>query len=129
MTTEPTVYDLAGGMPAFERLSEAFYRRVETDPVLRPLYPASLAEPRDRLALFLAQYFGGPNTYSEQRGHPRLRLRHLRFVISQRERDVWVRLMNDALDESAITEPALSEMRAYFADAATFLINQDPPSD
>lgn len=126
--TSTTIYDLVGGTRAFQRLVDAFYARVEADAVLRPLYPESLDEPKQWLALFLAQYFGGPTTYSEQRGQPRLRARHLRFVISQRERDVWVRLMLEALDEAGIDEPARREMRRYFEDAATFLINREAPS-
>ena len=123
----PTLYDQIGGLDTFRRLVDAFYARVERDSVLRPLYPESLREPRDHLALFLAQYFGGPTTYSEMRGHPRLRARHLRFAIGQRERDAWVRHMTGALYETNVSEPALSEMREYFEQAATFLINQDWP--
>ena len=122
---ERNVYTLAGGMPAFKRLAAAFYAGVADDPVLRPLYPESLREPEENLGLFMAQYFGGPPIYSQQRGHPRLRMRHLPFAIGKRERDAWVHQMLKALDTSGIEEPALSEMRTYFEEAATFMMNQD----
>jgi hemoglobin len=120
-----TVYQLAGGHEAFVRLCESFYAKVETDPVLRPLYPAgSLDESKEHLALFLSQFFGGPDTYSQRRGHPRLRARHLPFAIGRKERDVWVAHMVASLDESGIQEPAYSQLKQYFEDAATFMINQ-----
>lgn len=118
------IYELAGGLPAFERLVDAFYDEVENDAVLRPLYPESLEESRLHLALFLAQFFGGPPEYSMRRGHPRLRARHLPFRIGKRERDAWVTHILAAVDESGIEEPARSHMRNYFQEAATFLINQ-----
>ena len=110
-------------MATFERLVAAFYAGVEHDAVLRPLYPESLAPAKKHLALFLAQYFGGPATYSERRGHPRLRMRHLPFKIGQRERDAWVRQMTAAVESTVADAPARAEMDAYFADAATFMIN------
>jgi hemoglobin len=118
-----SLYTFVGGLPAFQRLVDAFYRSVEQDPVLRPLYPESLDEPREWLALFLAQYWGGPQLYSQRRGHPRLRMRHMPFVIGQRERDAWLTHMLAAIDETGIAEPARAEMQRYFADAATFMIN------
>ena len=117
------LYQFVGGLPTFKRLVEAFYRGVETDPVLRPLYPPSLDESREWLSLFLAQYWGGPPVYSERRGHPRLRLRHVPFRIGKRERDAWLTHMLTAIDEVGIEEPARAEMQRYFADAATFMIN------
>ena len=122
-----TIYDQVGGLETFERLVGTFYDEVEHDPVLRHLYPESLAAPRKHLGLFLAQYFGGPTTYAEQRGHPRLRMRHLPFRIGRRERDAWVSHMLAAIDTAGIAEPARSEMREYFENAATFLINQELP--
>lgn len=119
----PSIYQLVGGSETFERLVEHFYAAVEQDEVLRPLYPESLVEARQKLALFLTQFFGGPDVYSQLRGHPRLRARHLPFVIGKRERDAWVAHMLAALDASGIQEPAYSQMRKYFQDAATFLIN------
>ena len=123
-----TVYDQIGP-EGFERLIEAFYGRVATDPVLRPLYPEDdLAPAARRLRLFLIQFFGGPDTYSQERGHPRLRLRHSPFRINQQARDVWVRHMRAALDEAAIPEPARSTLRDYFERTATHLINTYSPT-
>ncbi|HEU4751706.1 MAG TPA: globin, partial [Armatimonadota bacterium] len=84
--SEPTIYELAGGDAPFARLVEAFYAGVENDPVLRPMYPEDLSDARERLFLFLTQFFGGPRRYEEQRGHPRLRMRHFPFAIGQAER-------------------------------------------
>jgi hemoglobin len=121
---EINIHDLIGGLPAFERLVDEFYDAVETDPLLRPLYPESLDESRLHLALFLSQFFGGPPEYSMRRGHPRLRARHLPFPIGKRERDAWVTHMLAAIDATGIEEPARTHMRNYFQEAATFLINQ-----
>lgn len=118
-----TVYELAGGMAALVGLVDSFYDRVAEDPLLRPLFPADFAAPKERLALFLAQYFGGPATYSEQRGHPRLRMRHLPFRIGKRERDAWLGHMLAALAESDIGEAARAEMQSYFEEASSFMIN------
>ncbi|HWC29278.1 MAG TPA: globin [Dehalococcoidia bacterium] len=118
------MYEIIGGHEAFVRLVDNFYARVEHDDVLRPLYPESLDESREHLALFLTQFFGGPDVYSQRRGHPRLRARHLPFRIGRAERDAWVTHMLAALDESEIPEPAYDHMREYFQEAATFMINQ-----
>jgi len=118
-----TVYALIGGMPAFRRLADAFYRRVEGDSFLRPMFQPDLEQAREHLALFLAQYFGGPGDYSQQRGHPRLRMRHLPFHIGPAERDAWVGHMRGALDDAAIPEPARAMMEEYFERSATFLMN------
>ena len=118
------IHDLVGGYATFEKLVNTFYDAVKDDPILRPLYPDSLEEPRLHLALFLSQFFGGPPDYSERRGHPRLRARHLPFVIDRKERDAWVEHMLAAIDATGIEEPARTHMRDYFQEAATFLINQ-----
>ena len=118
-----TLYEQVGGMPAFERLASAFYRRVAADPGLRTMFPPDLTLPAEHLALFLAQRFGGPGTYGQQRGHPRLRMRHLPFRIGRAERDAWVGHMLAAMEEAGIPEPARGLMQRYFEDSATFLIN------
>ena len=122
--TRLLVYDLVGGEDTFRRLVHAFYGRVYADPGLRPLFPDDRSGAENRLTLFLIQYFGGPTTYSQQRGHPRLRMRHFPFAIGQAERDAWLGHMLTALDEVGVAEPALSAMRDYFEYAATFVINR-----
>jgi hemoglobin len=120
-----TIYEAVGGAPAFERLVEAFYAGVEDDPVLRPLYPEDLTEPRRNLTLFLIQFFGGPTTYSDERGHPALRARHLPFAIGPAERDAWLRHMSAAVDNLDVPDLAKDQFRGYFSDAATFLMNRE----
>src|SRR5215217_2899414 len=123
MTQEPNIYELAGGDAPFQRLVDSFYARVERDPLLRPLFPADLAPGKERQFLFITQYFGGPERYNAQRGHPRLRMRHAPFTIGQAERDAWAGHMLAAIDEAGFVEPARSALREYFERAATFLIN------
>ena len=102
---------------------DRFYAGVEQDETLRPLYPESLQDSKRHLALFLMQYFGGPSTYSEERGHPRLRMRHLPFVIGQRERDAWMTHMRAAVEVEQLPEAVRDVLLDYFDRAATFLIN------
>ena len=107
--SEPTLYDQVGGMPFFEALVDRFYRGVASDDVLRPLYPeADLAGARRRLTLFLVQYWGGPTTYLEERGHPRLRARHSPFPIRSLERDRWLLHMQAAIDASGALQDVAS---------------------
>jgi len=121
-----SVYEFVGGDAPFAVLVDAFYRGVETDPLLRPMYPDDLGEAKERLFLFLVQFFGGPRRYDEQRGHPRLRMRHFPFTIGEAERDAWLTHMRAAVDEAAIPEPARQMMLDYFQNTAHFLINQPP---
>jgi len=120
------VYESVGGMPFFEALVDRFYEGVAADPVLLSLYPepGDLAPARRRLTLFLAQFWGGPPTYSEERGHPRLRMRHAPFAIGSEERDRWLLHMRDAveaLDPPADVAQALDD---YFVMAAESMRNQ-----
>jgi len=121
------LYDRVGGEQFFVDLVDRFYLGVAGDPLLRPLYPDDLAESSRHLALFLVQYWGGPGTYGEQRGHPRLRLRHAPFVIGLPERDAWLRHMLGSLgelEEAGRIAPAdAAELRAYLEMAATQLVN------
>jgi hemoglobin len=117
------IYALIGD-EGFRRLVAAFYRRVPTDDLLGPMYEKrDLAGAEERLCGFLIQRFGGPDTYSQRRGHPRLRMRHNPFQIDQRARDRWVELMEAALAEAALPEQAMPLLRQFFHDAATFLVN------
>lgn len=121
------VHDAVGGEVFFADLVEHFYQRVATDLLLRPLYPEDLSASKRHMAMFLQQYWGGPGTYSEERGHPRLRQRHLPFVISEAERDAWLGHMIAALGVVARShqiDAAIEEqMVEYFANAADFLVN------
>jgi hemoglobin len=124
---EQSVHDAVGGAAFFDALVERFYRGVASDVLLRPLYPDDLTSSRRHLALFLVQYWGGPTTYDEERGHPRLRMRHAPFVITEAERDAWLRHMDDALGavaaERGVDAALVARLRAYFVEAADFLVN------
>lgn len=112
------------GEEGFERLIHAFYAQVPADDILGPMYPADdLAGAEVRLRDFLVGRFGGPDRYVQQRGHPRLRQRHAPFVVDQRGRDRWVQLMDRALDQAALPAGATATLRAFFHEAATFMIN------
>jgi hemoglobin len=118
-----TLYALVGGERWFVDLVDRFYDGVEHDPVLRPLYPDDLTEARAHMAGFLVQYWGGPGTYSEQRGHPRLRMRHAPFVISDTERDAWLAHMAAAVRAGGLPPEVEDHVLAYFDNAATHLVN------
>jgi hemoglobin len=114
------------GEDGFRRLVAAFYRRVPTDDILGPLYPKDdLHGAEERLRLFLIQRFGGPSTYSEQRGHPRLRMRHAPFAIGPDERDRWLAHMRAALDELAPAPEVRAKFEEYFGFAAESMRNRD----
>ena len=122
--TTPTFYDLVGGEPTFRKLVDGFYAGVAADPVLRPLYPdADLAPAAERLRLFLTQYWGGPGTYSEQRGHPRLRMRHAPFRVGPTERDAWLRHMRAAVDALDLPPGQDRTLWEYLERAAFFMVN------
>ena len=119
-----TVFEAVGGMPFFERLVDAFYEGVVTDPVLLPLYPeADLTGAKRRLSLFLGQYWGGPMTYMEERGHPRLRLRHMPFPIGPDARDRWLLHMAAAVERTTDDSKIREVLMAYFVPAAEMLRN------
>jgi hemoglobin len=120
-----TFYDAVGGEETFRRLVSRFYQGVANDPLLRPLYPEEdLASAEERLGLFLIQYWGGPSTYSQRRGHPALRMRHARFAIGQAERDAWLRHMREAVDSLELPEPLRGMLLDYLTNASQALINQ-----
>lgn len=121
---QASVYELVGGEATFWALVEAFYRRVEADPLLRPMFPADLEEGKRWQALFLIQYWGGPAQYQAERGHPRLRMRHMPYAITPQASETWLNHMLAAIDEVGIAEPARSMMRQYFMEGAAFMINQ-----
>jgi hemoglobin len=122
--SEATFFDLIGGEPTFRKLVDEFYAGVASDPVLRPLYPdEELGPANDRLRLFLIQYWGGPGTYSEQRGHPRLRMRHAPFRVGPTERDAWLRHMRRAVDTLNLPPEQEQRLWEYLERAAHFMIN------
>ena len=123
-----TFYEAIGGQETFTRLVDRFYAEVEADPMLRALYPSKdLGPAKEHLRLFLIQYWGGPGTYSERRGHPRLRMRHVHFAIGEAERDAWLRHMRTALDELALDDSHDAQLWDYLVMAAHSLVNQPPP--
>jgi hemoglobin len=122
-----TFYEAVGGAETFRRLVATFYAGVAEDPLLRPLYPeADLGPAEDRLRMFLEQYWGGPGTYSQERGHPRLRQRHAPFRVGPEERDAWLRHMRHAVDTLDLP-PALDKtLWEYLERAAMFMVNTMP---
>lgn len=119
-----TPYEQFGGAPFFASLTAAFYRQVAQDDVLRPMYPdADLAEAERRLRMFLEQYWGGPTAYGEERGHPRLRMRHHSFPIDSAARDRWISCMRTALDEQALPPDLDSELWRYLLGSAYAMQN------
>ena len=121
-----TFYAAVGGADTFRRLVESFYAGVAADPVLRPLYvedDLASGAAADRLRMFLEQYWGGPRAYSEQRGHPRLRMRHARWRIGEHERNAWLRHMRAAVDELDLPEPQHQMLWSYLESAAHSLVN------
>lgn len=129
-TGQPTIYEMVGGHEAFVRLTALFYEGVAGDPPLRDMYPEEdLGPAEERLRLFLEQFFGGPTTYSETRGHPRLRARHVPFAVTPDMRDRWLRHMGAAMDAMDFPAEADEMMRAYFERAAHFMVNTPDEGD
>ena len=129
--TPRSFYDAVGGEETFRRLVHHFYAGVPDDPVLGRLYAESdLAAAEERLRMFLVQYWGGPRTYSELRGHPRLRMRHVSFRVGTRERDAWLARMRAAMDDVALPQEADTMLWDYLVMAANSLVNApDQPLD
>src|SRR6201993_494569 len=124
-TREISFYEAVGGEETFRRLTHLFYQGVATDPELRAVYPSKdLGPAEEHLRLFLMQYWGGPATYNELRGHPRLRMRHVHFAIGPAERDAWLRHMRTALDELELDPAHDAQLWEYLVMAAHSLVNQ-----
>ena len=121
--SEGTPFERWGGQPFFDALVEAFYTGVAADPLLRPMYPDDLAESKAHLALFLGQYWGGPEEYNLVRGHPRLRMRHAPFVIGRTEAEAWMRHMTAAVDAMGMAPDERAELLDYLSMAARNLQN------
>lgn len=120
----PTFYEVVGGHATFAKLVEAFYRGVAEDDILRPMYPEEdLGPAQERLLLFLEQYWGGPSTYSEQRGHPRLRMRHAPYPVNPEARDRWLAHMRAAVDELSLSALHKEQLWDYLDRAAHAMVN------
>jgi hemoglobin len=120
-------YDAVGGEETFTRLVHRFYQEVAADPELRRVYPTQdLGPAEEHLRLFLIQYWGGPDTYNQLRGHPRLRMRHVRFHIGETERDLWLKHMRTALDELSLPDVLDAQLWDYLVMAAHSLVNVAP---
>jgi hemoglobin len=118
------LYDAVGGEPTFRALIASFFERVAADEILMGVYPEDdLDGAEERLRLFLMQYWGGPQTYNDKRGHPRLRMRHAPFSIGERERVAWLAAMRSALDETEIPEPYDGQMWDHFELTAKHMVN------
>jgi hemoglobin len=126
---QQTFYDAVGGAETFHAIVSRFYEQVADDEILRPLYPEEdLSGAEKRLRMFLEQYWGGPRTYSEQRGHPRLRMRHMPFRISPIERDAWLRCMHTAvasIDSQTLDDEHRRQLLDYLEMAAHSLVNSE----
>lgn len=123
-----SLYERVGGQPFFEDLTSRFYLAVAEDPVLRAVYPSdptAFEAARAHLALFLVQFWGGPDDYNRTRGQPRLRMRHAPFAIGPAERDAWVRHMSDAVRASGLAPLDEMQMLHYFTAAADQMVNTD----
>ena len=122
---ETTLYEQVGGHAFFERLVDHFYDAVENDELLRAMYPDDLTESKRHLTLFLVQYWGGPTQYMEERGHPRLRMRHAPFRITKQARDAWIAAMTSALASvrDELNDEQFEDLTAYFEMAATQMRN------
>jgi hemoglobin len=124
VTSPETFYEAVGGEPTFRKLVDTFYAGVAGDPTLRPMYPeADLGPAADRLRMFLIQYWGGPTTYSDQRGHPRLRMRHAPFTVGPTQRDAWLGHMKDAVDSLDLPAEQRDALWQYLERAAFFMVN------
>jgi len=122
--TQLSFYEAVGGEETFRRLVHRFYQGVAEDPLLRPMYPEEdLGPAEERLRLFLIQYWGGPRTYGELRGHPRLRMRHAPFRVDRAAHDAWLRHMRAAVDELGLTEEQDRQLWTYLSFAAASMIN------
>jgi len=122
---QTTFYEAVGGEPTFRKIVARFYEEVRDDNVLRALYPEEdLGPAQERLTLFLMQYWGGPQTYSAERGHPRLRMRHAPFAIGAAERDAWLRAMRVGVDDAGLEEAHRAQLWEYLEGTAQFLVNR-----
>ena len=125
---QPSFYEQMGGDKTFATIARVFYERVATDPILKPMYPESdMDGAEERLRTFLAQYWGGPTTYSENRGHPRLRMRHMPYQVTPEARDAWLRHIMAGVDAAQLEPELDARLRDYLNRAAWSMVNTEPP--
>jgi hemoglobin len=118
-----TIYE-ALGEEKIRKIVSVFYEKIAEDDVIRPMYPKDLAPAEDRLYMFLVQTFGGPTTYSEKRGHPRLRRRHFPYAIDMDGSDRWLKAMSESIEEIEMTEEVSMQILGYFGKAALRMVNK-----
>ncbi|WP_217585919.1 globin [Lentibacillus saliphilus] len=123
MITHGTIYDAIGGYETIDRLVTAFYNRVGNHPLLTPIFPEDLTETARKQRMFLTQFFGGPKAYTEERGHPMMRRRHLPFPITPERRDAWLACMDAALEEAEVPEPYRTAMFEKLTMTANHMMN------
>jgi hemoglobin len=121
--TPGTIYEAIGGFETIDRLVTAFYKRVGKHPLLIPIFPEDLTETARKQRMFLTQFFGGPRLYSEERGHPMMRRRHLPFEITPTRRDAWLECMAEALQEAQIEEPYRTAIFEKLTMTANHMMN------
>jgi hemoglobin len=124
MNSSQTIYEILG-QDQINQIASDFYKEVALKLHLKSLYPENLAEAEARPALFLIQVFGGPQKYSEQRGHPRLRMRHFKWEINARMRDLWLEAMFTAMDKQSLDPSLKASMSSYFTNIANHMINHE----
>jgi hemoglobin len=123
--SENTFYEKVGGHETFVAIVDGFYQQLEVEPLLLAMYPKNdMAGAKERLMLFLEQYWGGPTTYSDQRGHPRLRMRHVGFQIGEAQKQAWLRCAHAAIIDLPMEEALKEELWSYFQYAAHSMLNQ-----
>ena len=126
---QASIYEIIGGEQTFRNLVDTFYRKVEADETLRAIFPDDLEAGKQWQFLFLIQYWGGPQRYGAERGHPRLRMRHYPYPITPELANLWLQYMLESIDEVGIQEPERTIMREYFEHGAKFLVNRYPPQE
>jgi hemoglobin len=125
--TPGTIYEAIGGFETIDRLVTAFYKRVGKHPLLIPIFPEDLTETARKQRMFLTQFFGGPRLYSEERGHPMMRRRHLPFEITPSRRNAWLECMAEALEEAQIEEPYRTAIFEKLTMTANHMMNTPEP--
>ncbi|SDZ26818.1 globin [Thermoactinomyces sp. DSM 45892] len=123
MSNQASIYEAIGGAPTIRQIVEAFYPRVKAHPLLDPIFPEDLTETIENQYMFLTQFFGGPGLYTEKKGHPMLRARHMPFEITPERAEAWLTCMHETLDEVGIHGPIREQMWSRLAMSAYHMVN------